>query len=211
MLRRTSRHFALNVYIFSPNFASALFRQDRCDPQQVENTLKREKFFAYDRLIFPVNINNNHWVVVAVIMTERRYVMQQIIFVKLLWPITFCRIQYCDSLGDTASRRILDAIQTWLREEAIGKEKSTLEELCDDGRYFEAEIVDVPQQTNVYDCGVHVCMNMFALTFDIPYFCRHETQNRCREIIGSDILRGAFQLNSNWFIYDSSRAFKVVS
>ncbi len=72
MLRRTSNHFGLNVYVFSPNFASSLFQEDRGDPQQVETTLKKYKFFAYDRLIFPININNSHWVVVGVIMSERK-------------------------------------------------------------------------------------------------------------------------------------------
>jgi len=107
----------------------------------------------------------------------------------------FSRILYCDSLGDTASERILTAIQTWLREEAIAKEKSTMEELCDDGRYFTKQNADVPQQTNLYDCGIHACMNMFALTFDVAFFCRHEVQNKCREVVGTDILRGSFQLN----------------
>ena len=109
--------------------------------------------------------------------------------------IKFDRILYCDSLGETASERILGAIHTWLREEAIAKEKSTMEELCDDGHQFTTEVAVVHQQTNVYDCGVHVCMNMFSLTFDIPFFCRHEMQNKCREIIGTDILRGTFQLS----------------
>lgn len=72
MLRKASLHFGLSAYIFSPNFAAALFRQDRGDPQQVEGTLKREKFFAYDRLIFPINVNNNHWVVVGVNMSARK-------------------------------------------------------------------------------------------------------------------------------------------
>ena len=72
MLRRASLHFRLSAYIFSPNFAAASFRQDRGDPQQVEGTLKREKFFAYDRLIFPINISNTHWIAVGVNMSERK-------------------------------------------------------------------------------------------------------------------------------------------
>jgi Ulp1 family protease len=93
-------------------------------------------------------------------------------------------------LGDTYSGIILPSIEKWLREEAIGKERTALEELSHGERFFHEVVLDVPMQDNCVDCGVYFCMNMFSVLFGQDYICNPVTANKCRELIGADILRG---------------------
>jgi glutamyl-tRNA synthetase len=51
---------------------------------------------------------------------------------------------------------ILPSIEKWLREEAIGKERTALEELSHGERFFHEVVLDVPMHDNCDDCGVYV-------------------------------------------------------
>jgi Ulp1 family protease len=99
-------------------------------------------------------------------------------------------------LEDTFSKHVIPAFETWLREEAISKEKTSLEELCGDGQQFIHEVVaGLPQQDNCVDCGIYTCMNMFNVIFDVDdYVCNPTTADKCRLVMGADILRGNINL-----------------
>ena len=100
--------------------------------------------FAFDRFIVPMNIGRNHWALGLVDLKNR------------------C-IKYYDSLaGGSVHSSFADFMLRYLEDEFKDKKKS---EECPDFRAtFAIEPVDVPQQTNGYDCGVFTCMNAECLT-----------------------------------------------
>lgn len=79
----------------------------------------------------------------------------------------------------------------------MDKKLVSLEELSNGSSWTTLKYVNTPRQENVTDCGVHVCINMHCLAFDVPLTCSPTNANFFRKKIGCDIVRGAIMM---WWI-----------
>ena len=88
---------------------------------------------SIDRLIFPININKNHWVLAVIDLKNEKIIVY-------------------NSLKSTGDDDIVPILQKWLEADYLDKTKT---ELNIDGWY--KKNLKVPQQNN-NDCGIFVCM-----------------------------------------------------
>jgi Ulp1 family protease len=104
------------------------------------------------------------------------------------------RIVYYDSIDGVDAAIYLDATMQLLEEAAMDKKLVSLEELSNGLNWTTITYANTPRQENVTDCGVHVCINMHCLAFDLPLTCSPTNANFFRKKIGCDIVRGAIMM-----------------
>ncbi|KAG7356284.1 Ulp1 protease family protein [Nitzschia inconspicua] len=146
-----------------------------CDGQYEYRNVKRwskkvpgKDIFALDKIIFPVNMGNMHWICVVAFMTEKR-------------------IQVYDSMG-SSGQTYLNAIFQYLKDEHMDKKKKPLPD--EDQWQLIGTTRDTPQQRNGFDCGVFTCMFADFLSKDTPLAFTQEHINQCRERIALSIMSG---------------------
>lgn len=105
---------------------------------------RKVDIFKFEKIIFPMNIGKNHWALGLVDLNDKT-------------------IQYFDSLAPrTVHTSFAEYIIRYLEDEFRDKHK---EKPCPDFlATFTTALVDPPQQTNGYDCGVFTCMNAECIT-----------------------------------------------
>jgi len=95
-----------------------------------------KSLFLLDKIIFPINVNGNHWVCVMVSIPDRK-------------------IQYHDSLGGDG-RIFLESILQYLKDDHRYHNHTELP-----GDWSQSLIAgpetNTPKQANSFDCGVFVC------------------------------------------------------
>eukprot|EP00729_Bicosta_minor_P001597 gene1597-28505_t len=120
----------LNVHAFSTFFYNKL-KGHGIDG--VKRWTKKVKLFQKEMLLIPLHINGTHWVLVAVNLKDKTF-------------------GYYDSLGGSGGSYI-SAIKTYLHEEAklrgVKWDKSEWKS--------NPRVSPLPQQLNLYDCGVFLC------------------------------------------------------
>ena len=124
--------------------------------------------FALDKIFFPVNQNNQHWVCVVVYMQEKR-------------------IEYHDSTGGTG-HQYLHQVWRYLRAEYKDKKRQPMPDAC-----REWELVpgrgDGPRQLNCYDCGVFTCMFCNFLSSGRPLTFDQQHANGYRNYMALRLLK----------------------
>lgn len=100
----------------------------------VRRWTRKVDIFAFDVIPVPVHVSNIHWCM-AIISLKERY------------------IRYYDSMGQP-NKRVLDALEQYLRDESMDKRKVAL----DMEGWRKENIADCPRQMNGSDCGVFSCM-----------------------------------------------------
>ena len=88
---------------------------------------------SIDRLIFPINIHKNHWVLAVIDLKNEKIIVY-------------------NSLKSTGDDDIVPILQKWLEADYLDKTKT---ELNTDGWHKKNPII--PQQNN-HDCGIFVCV-----------------------------------------------------
>jgi hypothetical protein len=128
--------------------------------------------FSLKQLLFPININNDHWTQLTIYMELKE-------------------IHYYDSMsGD--GRLYLKAAMQWLQDESLNKRGLTLN-ATNEWRLIQKE-AHVPQQHNGYDCGMFVIMCTRAIAYDQSLTTYYQSDMpRYRKMVGRHIIRGSLQ------------------
>jgi len=125
--------------------------------------------FKLDKIIFPINQSNAHWICGVVFMQEKR-------------------IQMYDSLGGSG-RLYIDALFKYIQDEHQDKKKVPLPDI-DEWKLVTTERA-CPSQRNGFDCGVFTCMFADFLSNDCPLLFSQEHITQCRERIALSIMSGS--------------------
>ena len=148
--------------------------------------------FALDKIVFPININESHWVCAVAFMQERKIQFYDSMVRKpalLHRPSTEYSINNYNVLsqGDHGLD-FLQAIFRYIQDEHLDKKKTPLPNAD------EWELIpctpDTPQQENGADCGIFVCMFADFVTKNCPLSFQQRHINQCRDRIALAILRG---------------------
>lgn len=134
---------------------------------RVRRWTKKVDVFSKEKLFFPINLYNSHWVLAVV-----NFKTKEIVFY--------------DSMSGSGMRH-LRSIMQWLVDEAVDKGKPPINP-------EEWTLIDhppnVPQQKNGIDCGVFTCVCSDFLADDLPLSYSQENIPYWRNKIACDILRG---------------------
>ena len=124
--------------------------------------------FQLEKIFFPINLSNQHWVCAVAYMQKKR-------------------IQFYDSMGGRG-QSYLENIFRYLQDEYRDKKQCVMPNVD------EWELVpctsDTPRQRNCYDCGVFTCMFCDFLAQDCPLVFGQEHVTQCRQRIALSILNG---------------------
>ena len=133
----------------------------------VRRWTRRIDIFASDKVVFPINLDNEHWTILVIYMLRKE-------------------LHYYDSMnGD--GRRFLKAALQWLSDDIMDKTHIQID--LREWKCFHQE-TDVPQQRNGFDCGMFIIMCARAVAYNQPLtsYCQ-EDMPRYRTMIGRHILR----------------------
>mmetsp|Transcript_23082 Transcript_23082/g.63998 ORF Transcript_23082/g.63998 Transcript_23082/m.63998 type:complete len:588 (+) Transcript_23082:59-1822(+) len=164
-------------HFFKSFFITKLLNEGNasCDGKYEYRNVKRwskkvpgKDIFQLDKILFPINMGNMHWICAAIFMNKKR-------------------IEVFDSMG-AGGNRYLDALFNYIQDEHLDKKKSSLPdkekwELVPTQR-------NTPRQTNGYDCGVFTCMFADFLSKDTALVFSQQHINQCRERIALSIMKG---------------------
>jgi hypothetical protein len=126
------------------------------------------RVFDYRRLLFPINVNNAHWLLCVVDLDERT-------------------VQLYDSLqgsGDpmpVAGGVIRDNVARYLQYREQKEQAAP-------GEGWTLTYADCPQQENGSDCGVFTCLAAERLLLDRPLVHAQADMNYCRQYIACTLL-----------------------
>jgi len=130
-------------------------------------------FISFRRLIFPINIDNTHWVFLVCHMRLKKLVL-------------------CDSdrnsMEKTRSDDIFQTVLEYLRREAIDKLGLTLAELSGDGEWSLDICGDFPQQDDSSSCGVFVIIGIECAALGIEPMVNIGNVDFFRKRIANDFL-----------------------
>ncbi|KAG0144488.1 hypothetical protein CROQUDRAFT_659921 [Cronartium quercuum f. sp. fusiforme G11] len=127
----------LDIHCFSSFFMD---RFESGGHQAVHRWTKKVDLFAKDIVLIPVNVDNAHWICVAINIRKKRF-------------------EVYDSLG-ARHESILNNLRAYLATEHLQRKKFEL----DLAKWINYDHPNVPTQKNQYDCGVFVCMYMDCLS-----------------------------------------------
>eukprot|EP00548_Thalassiothrix_antarctica_P018930 CAMPEP_0194187994 /NCGR_PEP_ID=MMETSP0154-20130528/53139_1 /TAXON_ID=1049557 /ORGANISM="Thalassiothrix antarctica, Strain L6-D1" /LENGTH=524 /DNA_ID=CAMNT_0038908091 /DNA_START=51 /DNA_END=1625 /DNA_ORIENTATION=- len=125
--------------------------------------------FALNKVLFPINQGNAHWVCAVIYMKDKR-------------------IQMYDSLGGSG-KMYLEYLFQYLQDEHLDKKKIPLPGK-DEWKLVPTQN-DTPRQENGFDCGVFTCMFADFLSNDCPLLFTQEHITQCRERIALSIMKGS--------------------
>ena len=102
-----------------------------------------------EKIFFPINIFDTHWVLVIALMQERR-------------------ILFRDALGNEG-RKYVCAVFEYVMEEMQARKGHVMSKEEQDEWVLEFEVPgDSPKQDNGFDCGMFVCMYADYMLQDLP-------------------------------------------
>ncbi len=125
-----------------------------------------ENIMEFERIFFPVNVNNTHWTLAVVYLHAKR-------------------VLYYDSMGGRGQRYV-EGLLRWVVDEAAAKNKIVVNK-----NEWSLERGVCPQQENGYDCGVFTVVCADFLADDLPLTYEQKYMSMFRHKIGSFILKGA--------------------
>jgi sentrin-specific protease 1 len=157
----------LPSHYFNSFFMTKLLENGQYNYGQVKRWSKKFDVFALDRVFIPINLNNTHWVMAVVYVQKKE-------------------IHYYDSMSGSG-KRYLDAMLTWLVDEAREKKGQQLDK--SQWKLIDRE-QNVPQQQNGYDCGVFSIMCADYVSDNLPLSYVQEDMQNNRVKIAAAIRRG---------------------
>lgn len=146
------------VHCFNTFFYVMLLNNGRgYSYQRVAKWTRTFDIFALDFLIMPIHMNNNHWCLAAINFKEKR-------------------VEYYDSMGGK-NTSCVNNLKSYLQDEHKSKKGSEID-LSEWTTYTPGN--SIPQQDNIYDCGVFMCQFAesiasgntidFVRQADMPYY-----------------------------------------
>jgi hypothetical protein len=161
-------------YFFSSYFMAKLLEGGCYSYKRVKRWAKGVDMFAQDKIFVPINIQNNHWVLVVVYMQEKKIV-------------------YYDSFK-SSNTRYVNVILQWLQD-SFREKKNGILDIQEWKRIYETnqngeQICGQPRQKNGRDCGVFVIMACDYLSDNLPLWYNRKIIPQWRYNIGAAVLRG---------------------
>jgi len=155
-------------WFFSSFLIAKLLEDGDYSYARVKRWAKRFDAFAQDKIFFPINIANNHWVLVVAYIQKKQ-------------------VRFYDSFHSTG-KKYVDAVFKWLQDEHLAK-KGVPMDLT--GWEVIAQDSDVPRQLNGSDCGVFVTIACDFISEDLPLDYDQGIVTPWRKNLGAAILRGS--------------------
>jgi len=164
-------------HFFKSFFITKLLNEGNasCDGKYEYRNVKRwskkvpgKDIFDLDKILFPINMGNMHWICAAIFMKKKR-------------------IEIFDSMGGKGNT-YLDALFNYIQDEHIAKKNTPLPDA--DAWELVPTRGDTPRQRNGYDCGVFTCMFADFLSKDTALVFNQDHINQCRERIALSIMKG---------------------
>jgi sentrin-specific protease 1 len=126
-----------------------------------------------DKIYCPLNIDQNHWVMVVVFMQKRE-------------------VHYIDSMSGPGGD-CMNHVLRWLRDQAEERKMEKLDtaewKKFSSGEYS-GEHLQVPQQRNGFDCGILSCLAADYLSDHLPLTYSQGDMPHFRAKIAAAILKG---------------------
>ncbi|CEH14603.1 Protease, Ulp1 family [Ceraceosorus bombacis] len=117
----------------------------------VKRWTKKVDVFSKDRIIFPVNRSNSHWVTAAINLRQRRF-------------------EFYDSMTGGWAHDAAHALMAWLEAEWLAKKASSFDgRTLDTSGWYVYDCPTNPQQENGSDCGVFTVLMMEHLSRRDPW------------------------------------------
>ncbi|KAL0476819.1 ulp-1 [Acrasis kona] len=141
----------LKCYMFAPcstNFYEMLkspkhsYDYEEYNYNRVMRWTKKVSIMKMDKVLVPICINGNHWVLAVINLRERKFEFYD----SMIWDDTHTHI----------GNNILNKLSRYLDEEVLHRENVTLN--SNRWRRFLYGPSEIPQQDNGHDCGVFLCM-----------------------------------------------------
>jgi len=164
------RDTANSVHVFPSTFSQLLQLRDWQERIHNFSTRWKVNVLEYDRIIFVVNRDNTHWYTVTAFPSTKRISIAD-------------SLPYADKYGCFVSR-LLEYL-------ALEAEKWRVPF---DKRYWKIDNAKCTQQTNGYDCGVHVCLQVLCLFFGFSMDYDEENMDDYRHYILQSLLQKHLQL-----------------
>ena len=151
-----TRRLRTHNLFFSAYFAVHLTNSTYVEYKNLSQYTQSHDIFEHERLFFPVNIGNNHWLCV-------------VIFVRQQTIVAF------DSMGVDREKLVLLFFRFLCNEHKFRKGKPLEGEWT-----LHSSVVSTPEQTNGYDCGVYTCMfaDCLSLGCKLDFTPSHVTNYR---------------------------------
>ncbi|GFH45531.1 hypothetical protein CTEN210_02005 [Chaetoceros tenuissimus] len=130
------------IDVFTTYFSHSLANVYARLPSKANRLSILGNIFHLSKLYMPWNVHDCHWVLIEVDMKWKR-------------------IRLYDSFKDNGENNYgecIDNLKKYLKDEAV---EMNMPWMSDEWQY--EKIRDCPIQTNIYDCGVHVCANFELL------------------------------------------------
>ena len=124
----------------------------------------------YEKIFFPVNINNAHWALIVI------HVIQQ-------------EIHYYDSNYTSTGKIFLDFIFKWLADEVKDKKLSINTSKDEWLLLDDKDLTNVPKQDNSYDCGVFTLVAADFISQNKPLSYSQKEMTEYRKKILTEILK----------------------
>jgi hypothetical protein len=158
------------VHIFSSHFYNQLQGRE-FDAEVVSGYTHTLDLFTKDKVIVPVNISNQHWVLCVIYMTKKT-------------------IECYDSLGVGGGHDIAQHLLDYVKGELKSKKGEDLDEA---EWTLNCAQADTPQQTNSDDCGVFTCIAADYIAADEPLCYSQFDMPHFRQRIAFCLLRASLQ------------------
>jgi sentrin-specific protease 1 len=139
----------------------------------IKRWTKNFNVFLKDKIFIPININNTHWTLIIV------YIQLKI-------------IRYYDSLMGRDIKNHMIHVLKWLKDESKEKYNNSYPVNDEEWQLIDQGEVDLPRQSNGYDCGVFIILYADFRSDNIPWgnsFQQSEILSYRKKICAA-ILRG---------------------
>jgi sentrin-specific protease 1 len=127
-----------------------------------------------EKVFFPINISDSHWVLAVALIQQKRIVFR-------------------DALGHSG-RKYTDAVKQYLADEMREKRDVSHAETQAQLEAWDVQPLPPdgsPQQQNKFDCGMFVCMYADYLIQDLPEQFNQEHMPMLRHKIAHCVLEGS--------------------
>ncbi|KAL6927513.1 hypothetical protein ACO0SA_003812 [Hanseniaspora valbyensis] len=146
---------------FSPFFITKL-SNDGFNSVRRWLKMKKKDIMNLDKILIPINLNENHWVCSMVDFRKKQIV-------------------YLDSMCNNKNRSSFIYLER-IKEYVIKQSENKI------GQDFEIKHLECPQQNNGFDCGIFVLMNLLQLAKDFPFILTQKDASSFRYHIANEIL-----------------------
>jgi sentrin-specific protease 1 len=160
------------VHAMSTYLLPKLLARGEYEYEAVSRWTKRVDLRACELVLFPINVDQNHWVLGVAHMRERRLE---------IWDSLHGRHNAC-----------LKAIRRYLSDELLRKHGERVEPRAWQVSHHEGG----PRQRNGYDCGMFVCATARCLMLGVPVDLMQEQVAQVRQRVVFELMQDEIKLRA---------------